>query len=208
MTHSDTAAELTVRAEARRVYGPTIDALLDQLLRLQRVCEEQHEALNFAWGRVDELHQAVTRAEVERDRSRGEVDRVNAERQRLAEELAAAQAANRDVEPELRQRIARDLRGELLTGLIAALIVNATPTAPSAFELSAHLLGELADMTDGREPTIGRPADERRIDEARLRWLATLAAAVPAAPAALPAAPPVLVDEPPRRRWWRRSAPS
>lgn len=150
--------------------------------------------LAFAWGRVDELHQAVTNAECERDRYREQADRANAERLRLAEELAEAQAASRRLEPELRGRLARDLRGELMTSLIAALIVNATPAGPSAFELAAHLLGELADMTDGREPTLGQPVDARRIDEARLRWVASLAAA--AVPAPAPALP-VLVDEQP-----------
>ncbi|MFI7249809.1 hypothetical protein [Micromonospora chalcea] len=205
MTHTDTTTDLAARAEARRVYGPTIDALLDQRIRLNRVCEEQQQGLAFAWGRVDELHQAVTNAEVERDRYREQADRANAERLRLAEELAEAQDASRRLEPELRARLARDLRGELMTSLIAALIVNATPAGPSAFELAAHLLGELADMTDGREPTLGQPVDERRIDEARLRWVASLAGAAVLAPAP---ALPVPVDEQPRPRWWHRIFPT
>ncbi|OKI52867.1 hypothetical protein [Micromonospora sp. CB01531] len=216
MTHADTATDLAARAEARRVYGPTIDALLDHRIRLARVCNAQQVSLNIAWGRVDELHRAVTNADAERDRYREQADRANAERLRLAEELTAAHES----EAQLRQRIARDLRGTLLTSLVAALIVNASPSGPSAYELAARLLGELADLTDGSEPILGRPISEwqRHVDDLLLRSLPA-APVPPAAPAAAPPALPaasaaaraelqVRVDTQPRRRsWWRRINP-
>ncbi|MFC4146594.1 hypothetical protein ACFO0M_10035 [Micromonospora mangrovi] len=147
MTHTDSRA---------------VDALLDHQLTLARVCKEQQKGLTYAWGRVDELHQAVTTADAHRDRYREQADRANAERLRLAEELATVQAANRHLETKLRQAIGSDLRSGLVTSLVAALIVNAAPAGPSAFELAAHLLGELANMTDGREPTLGQPTSTGR----------------------------------------------